>query len=117
MAALPVIGRDRPERASHLDDPIDGMPPRREFLVASGTALVLAGAAAGAGRFLQGRNGASASRASVTLPRPVEPLPTIPRGRRSASTGVAPFTTPNRDFYRIDMNICSRPRSRPTATS
>ncbi|HMJ77587.1 MAG TPA: hypothetical protein VK507_16530, partial [Iamia sp.] len=92
VGALPVIGRDRPERPSHLDDPTDGMPPRREFLVASGTALVLAGAAAGAGRFLQGRNSASASRASVTLPRPVESLPPIPRGTSVGVDGVSSFT-------------------------
>jgi DMSO/TMAO reductase YedYZ molybdopterin-dependent catalytic subunit len=105
VAALPVIGRDRPERARHLDDPIDGMPPRRQFLVASGTALVLAGAAAGAGRFLQGRNSASASRESVMLPRPVESLPPIPSGTSIGVDGVSSFTTANRDFYRIDKNI------------
>jgi DMSO/TMAO reductase YedYZ molybdopterin-dependent catalytic subunit len=90
---------------SHLDEPVDGMPPRRQFLVASGTALVLAGAAAGAGRVLQARNSASASRASVTLPKPVETLPPIPRGTSVGVDGVVPFTTPNRDFYRIDKNI------------
>jgi DMSO/TMAO reductase YedYZ molybdopterin-dependent catalytic subunit len=102
IAALPVVGRGR---ESHLDDPVDGMPPRRQFLVASGTALVLAGAAAGAGRVLQNRNSAAASRASVTLPKPVESLPPIPRGTSVGVDGVASFTTANRDFYRIDKNI------------
>lgn len=100
-AALPGVHHER----THLDDPVDGMPPRREFLVASGTALVLAGAAAGTGRVLQSRNSASASRAAVALPKPVEALPPIPRGTSLGVDGVAPFTTPNRSFYRIDKNI------------
>jgi DMSO/TMAO reductase YedYZ molybdopterin-dependent catalytic subunit len=104
IGTLPVIGHDKAER-THLDDRVDGMPPRREFLVASGTALVLAGAAASAGRVLQGRNSASASREAVTLPKPVESLPPIPRGTSVGVDGVTPFTTPNRDFYRIDKNI------------
>lgn len=102
VAALPIVGR---ERRSHLDDPTDGLPPRREFLIASGTALVLAGAAAGAGRTLQARSNASASRQAVVLPRPIEALPPIPRGTSIGVDGVSPFTTPNRDFYRIDKNI------------
>ncbi len=101
-APAPADSTDAP---SHLDDPIDGMPPRRQFLVGSGTALVLAGAAAGAGRVLQGRNSASASRAAVALPRPVEALPPVPRATSIGVDGVTPFTTPNRDFYRIDKNI------------
>lgn len=101
VAAGPGAGR----RRSHLDDPTDGLPPRRQFLVASGTALVLAGAAAGAGRTLQARNSARASRQAVTLPRPVGSRPPIPPGTSVGVDGVSPFTTRNRDFYRIDKNI------------
>ncbi|HEU5152626.1 MAG TPA: molybdopterin-dependent oxidoreductase [Iamia sp.] len=97
-----VPGTVRTERAG---EPVDGMPPRREFLVGTGTALVLAGAAAGTGRFLQARNSASASRAAVTLPRPVESLPPVPEATSIGVDGVVPFTTPNRSFYRIDKNI------------
>lgn len=100
------LPRPIPDEAHPEDDQVvDGMPPRREFLIGSGTALVLAGAAAGAGRVLQGRNSANASRAAVTLPKPVERLPPIPRATSVGVDGVTPFTTPNRDFYRIDKNI------------
>jgi DMSO/TMAO reductase YedYZ molybdopterin-dependent catalytic subunit len=110
IGALALLRRTfLPRPASETDhgavEPVDGMPPRREFLIGSGTALVLAGAAAGAGRVLQGRNSADASRAAVTLPKPVESLPPIPRTTSVGVDGVTPFTTPNRDFYRIDKNI------------
>ena len=92
-------------RPAHLDRPSDDMPPRRRFLVASGTAVVLAGATAGAGRFLQGRNSAAASRDALVLPDPVRRLPPISDAVAPDPRGVAPFTTPNSSFYRIDTNL------------
>ena len=83
----------------------DAMPPRRQFLVAAGTTIVLAGAVAGTGRFLAGRNSAAASRADLVLPRPVDPLPPIPASVAINPEGVTPFITPNADFYRIDINL------------
>ncbi len=83
----------------------DAMPPRRQFLIAAGTTIVLAGAVAGTGRFLAGRNSAAASREDLVLPKPVDPLPPISDQVAINPRGVAPFTTPNDDFYRIDINL------------
>ena len=84
---------------------LDDMPPRRRFLLASASTVALAGATAAAGRFLQTRNGAAADRAALVLPRPKKALPPIPRSVALDPAGVSPFTTPNRDFYRIDINL------------
>ena len=81
------------------------MPPRRQFLIAAGTTIILAGAVAGTGRFLAGRNSAAASREQLVLPKPIDPLPPIPASVAINPPDVAPFTTPNGDFYRIDINL------------
>jgi DMSO/TMAO reductase YedYZ molybdopterin-dependent catalytic subunit len=82
-----------------------GTGSRRAFLGA--TAAVAAGAAmmAAGGRALKGRFSAAASRADVTLPRPARPLPPVPAGVEAGVDGLAPFVTPNRDFYRIDTAL------------
>ncbi len=82
-----------------------GMGSRRAFL---GTAAAVAGAAALAGaggRALRSRFSAAESRANVTLPRPARPLPTVPSGVEAGVDGIAPFVTPNRDFYRVDTAL------------
>lgn len=90
---------------THLDDPVDGMPPRRNFLIGTGGTLLLAGAAAAGGRVLQVRNGAGASRSAVVLPEPVERLPPIPGATSVGVNGVTPFVTSNGQFYQVDKNI------------
>lgn len=83
----------------------DAMPPRRQFLIAAGTTIVLAGAVASTGRFLAGQNSAAASRDELVLPKPVDPLPPIPDSVAINPPGVVPFVTPNPEFYRIDINL------------
>jgi DMSO/TMAO reductase YedYZ molybdopterin-dependent catalytic subunit len=82
---------------------------RRQVLVRSGgllAALALAGAGAGAvGRALKNRFGAAESRAALTLPAAADPLAPIPAAVEVGLTGIAPFTTPNADFYRIDTAL------------
>ena len=97
--------RDGGADRTHLDDFVDGLPPRRDFLIGTGGTLLVAGAAAAGGRVLQGRNGAGASRSAVVLPEPVERLPKIPAGTSVGVNGVAPFVTTNGSFYRVDKNI------------
>lgn len=48
---------------------------------------------------------ATAARAAVVLPRPARPAAAVPAGAQSATAGVVPFVTPNRDFYRIDTAL------------
>ncbi|MBU7600596.1 molybdopterin-dependent oxidoreductase [Streptomyces sp. P38-E01] len=80
---------------------------RRGFVaVATATAAVSAGAGL-LGRHLNANTGAeaAASREAVRLPAPRSAAPAIPRGAELAVRGVAPFTTPNRDFYRVDTAL------------
>ncbi|MFI1655914.1 molybdopterin-dependent oxidoreductase [Streptomyces sp. NPDC020472] len=80
---------------------------RRGFLVvAASTGLAATGAAAlgrAAGSPVQ--ENAAASRAALVLPRPDAPAPGVPAGARLDVPGLAPFVTPNRDFYRVDTAL------------
>jgi DMSO/TMAO reductase YedYZ molybdopterin-dependent catalytic subunit len=99
-------GRGRPEGPLDTSVPADvRLLDRRRFLgfvAAVGAVAVSAGAV---GRYLQGQAGAAASRAAVVLPRARRRLPRIPAGADLRIDGVAPFVTPNRDFYRIDTAL------------
>ncbi|MFD6291461.1 sulfite oxidase [Streptomyces sp. NPDC060205] len=80
---------------------------RRGFVV-----LATAAAAASAGTGLLGRvlsgsksREAAASRADVVLPAPASRADAIPRGAQLRIRDVSPFTTPNKDFYRVDTAL------------
>ncbi|MFF5638407.1 sulfite oxidase [Streptomyces sp. NPDC012825] len=99
-------------KAAGAADAADGEPhastwSRRGFLTA---ATVTAAAATGAGvigRILAGQRGedAVASRKNLVLPAPASPAPAIPSGARLKIPGISAFTTPNRDFYRVDTAL------------
>ncbi|MFF3773091.1 molybdopterin-dependent oxidoreductase [Streptomyces sp. NPDC002232] len=80
---------------------------RRGFLTAAGVTAVGATSAGVLGRYLSGRQGegAIASREKLVLPAPASPAPAIPAGARLKAAGISPFTTPNRDFYRVDTAL------------
>ena len=78
---------------------------RRTFLVMSGLVGVAAAGLGAAGRQLQNRGAAIASRAAVALPRPAAPLAPVLSGVEVGVEGVSRFITPNRDFYRIDTAL------------
>jgi len=82
---------------------------RRELLVRSGgvlAALAFVGAGAGAvGRTIRSRFSATESRMNVALPAATNTLDAIPSGVSVGVDGVAPFVTPNADFYRIDTAL------------
>ena len=101
----PAVGDPSPDGPSPIALTRGGVGSRRAFLGV--TAAVAAGAAlAGAGgRALRGRFSAAESRAGVTLPRPAAPLPPIPATAEAGVGGIAPFVTPNRDFYRVDTAL------------
>jgi DMSO/TMAO reductase YedYZ molybdopterin-dependent catalytic subunit len=84
----------------------DGTPlERRRFLVMAGGAVVVGAGAASIGRALQGRVSVAASRLAVVLPRPIRPAAAVPATARLDVDGISPLLTPNRDFYRIDVNL------------
>ncbi|MEE2522299.1 molybdopterin-dependent oxidoreductase [Pseudarthrobacter sp. J75] len=109
--AAPESGRatDSPQRAEPLGptgaaEPGPG-PSRRFFLAAAGVAAVAALVGAGAQFLGAARNAAVQARSILKLPRPARPAPPVPAAVQSATPGVAPWLTPNVDFYRIDTAL------------
>ncbi|HVE95569.1 MAG TPA: molybdopterin-dependent oxidoreductase [Pseudonocardiaceae bacterium] len=78
---------------------------RRKLLVGSVAVAAGAGIAGAAGQLLAGRGGVETSRASVGRIVPTVPAPPIPAGADFAADGSPTFITPNRDFYRVDVNL------------
>ncbi|MFE2941622.1 molybdopterin-dependent oxidoreductase [Streptomyces sp. NPDC059255] len=94
----------RPSRAA---GGTDGTFDRRGFVIAA-TAAAVASAGAGAlGRRLNasGSAGAVASREKTVLPAPASPARPVPAGADLRIRGLSPFTTPNKDFYRVDTAL------------
>ncbi|MEV6048313.1 molybdopterin-dependent oxidoreductase [Streptomyces xanthochromogenes] len=80
---------------------------RRGFVIAAGAAAAASSGAGLLGRSLNDSRGqgAVASRAKVTLPRPASPARPIPSGAILHTAGISPFVTPNADFYRVDTAL------------
>ncbi|MEU3310705.1 molybdopterin-dependent oxidoreductase [Nocardiopsis sp. NPDC006832] len=83
----------------------DRGPGRRGFVLTAAGVLAATGSAGALGRFLPSMTGGTGSRSALALPAPAEPLPAPPSGVDLGVPGLAPFTTPNRDFYRIDTAL------------
>ncbi|MFJ7154459.1 molybdopterin-dependent oxidoreductase [Streptomyces sp. NPDC101118] len=101
-AATPV-----PTRADGGSDGSASRWSRRGFLTAAAVTASAATAAAVSGRFLSRRHGraALASREGLVLPAPASPAPPVPAGARLPVPGITPFTTPSREFYRVDTAL------------
>jgi DMSO/TMAO reductase YedYZ molybdopterin-dependent catalytic subunit len=79
---------------------------RRGFLISSGAALGVAAAAGGLGRrLLDQRFNVADARARLRLPAAKSPAPPLPAGVDLKIPQLTAFTTPNRDFYRVDTAI------------
>ncbi|MGH3810583.1 MAG: molybdopterin-dependent oxidoreductase [Pseudonocardiaceae bacterium] len=78
---------------------------RRALLAGSAAVAAGAGIAAAGGQLLAGRSGVEASRQAVGRVLPVLTPPLIPQGADFAADGSPTFITPNRDFYRVDVNL------------
>jgi DMSO/TMAO reductase YedYZ molybdopterin-dependent catalytic subunit len=78
---------------------------RRRFLgtgLAVGAVAVVSGEA---GRFLVRKADASASRAAVRIPTPIDTVPRVPVNADLGIPGLGPFITPNNQFYRVDTAL------------
>jgi DMSO/TMAO reductase YedYZ molybdopterin-dependent catalytic subunit len=97
-------GRGRTSGAQATDGARVGVSRRR---LLAGSAVVAAGAgiAAAGGQLLAGRGGVEASRAALGRVAPGVAAPPIPVGADFAADGSPSFITPNRDFYRVDVNL------------
>jgi DMSO/TMAO reductase YedYZ molybdopterin-dependent catalytic subunit len=85
-----------------------GVASRRTFLGMTAAVAAAGALAAAGGRALRSRFSAAESRANVVLPRarrPAPPLPPAGTGVEVGLPGVAPFVTPNADFYRVDTAL------------
>ena len=85
-----------------------GVASRRAFLGMVAAVAATGAVAAAGGRALRSRFSAAESRANVVLPtasRPGPPLPPASTGVEVGVPGVAPFVTPNADFYRVDTAL------------
>lgn len=80
---------------------------RRRFLLAASAAAAASTGAGVAGRALGSARsqGAVASQAAVSLPRPDSPAAPVPSGARLRVPGISPFITANKDFYRVDTAL------------
>ncbi len=78
---------------------------RRRFLGTGLAVAAIAGVSGEAGRFLVRKADASASRAAVLIPTPVDTAPPVPTGADLAIPGLGPFNTPNDRFYRVDTAL------------
>ncbi|MFA7763414.1 molybdopterin-dependent oxidoreductase [Streptomyces sp. NRRL S-448] len=80
---------------------------RRRFLLLTGAAAAFGTGAGAVGRALTSSHSgdAIASRAAVVLPPPASPAPDLPPGAALRVPGISPFTTPNKDFYRVDTAL------------
>ncbi|MCX4807703.1 molybdopterin-dependent oxidoreductase [Streptomyces sp. NBC_01214] len=102
-----LTGRAGPTGSPNgAERPRDGWS-RRGFLNAAAATAASAATAGALGRALSGRQGegAVASRAALTLPAPTSPAPVVPAGAGLKVDGISPFTTPVRDFYRVDTAL------------
>ena len=79
--------------------------PRRALLAGSAVVAAGAGIAAAGGQLVARRSGVEVSRQAVGRIVPTVPAPPIPRGADFATDGSPTFITPNRDFYRVDVNL------------
>ncbi len=96
-------GRPRPLEP-HPDDDLDGDFDRRSFLAAALATGAVAGIG-GLGSRVFASDAAATSRADLAVPEPTFPAPPVPPGADSPVPGVAPYLTPNEDFYRVDINL------------
>ncbi|MGH9044233.1 MAG: molybdopterin-dependent oxidoreductase [Acidimicrobiales bacterium] len=93
------------ERLPDLSTTGTTLVDRRQFLTLGvGTAMVTAAAVVGGG-VLGERLSVAALRAALVLPSPRRPTRPLPPGAELHIPGLAPFVTPNAQFYRVDTAI------------
>lgn len=78
---------------------------RRRFLGTGLAVAAIAGVSGEAGRFLVRKADASASRAAVRIPTPIDTAAPAPGSADLGIPGLGPFITPNDQFYRVDTAL------------
>ncbi|MCI4062673.1 molybdopterin-dependent oxidoreductase [Micromonospora sp. R77] len=102
-------GRPEPSPGGAEPVPAGGEQPdpegRRRFLTGAGALLGAAAVAGLGGHWLAGRRGVSSARQAVVLPTASATAPPVPAGADLRLAQLAPYVTPNADFYRIDTAL------------
>jgi DMSO/TMAO reductase YedYZ molybdopterin-dependent catalytic subunit len=106
MAVLWFMTRRGTVRA-RSDEPSPTMvgTDRRGFLTAGVAVAAVAAGSAVAGRSLRSRFSVASVRTALKLPSPKSAALPVPADVEVGVAGVAPFITPNADFYRIDTTL------------
>lgn len=78
---------------------------RRGLFTGALAGLAVAGASGFAGNALSGSRQVDVARTTLALPRPSRPAAPLPAGADLRVPGLAPFVTPNADFYRVDTAL------------
>ncbi|MGO2740035.1 MAG: molybdopterin-dependent oxidoreductase [Cellulosimicrobium funkei] len=79
---------------------------RRRFLLVTGLAAAAGVVALATSRAVSaGSRAVTAARDALRLPAPATPAPAVPAGADLRVPGLAPYVTPNADFYRIDTAL------------
>lgn len=78
-------------------------PTRRRFLMGAGAVTLLTATSGGLGILLARARASSVGQ--VALPMPMDPAPALAAGADLGIDGIAPFFTPNADFYRVDTAL------------
>ncbi len=105
FVALHDLGRRSQQPAQRGAEGGSGGVSRRTLFAGSAAVATGAGIAAAGGQLLAGRSAVEASRKAVGRIVPTVAAPPIPRGADFAASGSPTFITPNRDFYRVDVNL------------
>ncbi|MFG3365859.1 sulfite oxidase [Streptomyces sp. NPDC090032] len=103
-----LIGRSRTTLTE--EPPPGSVEPgwdRRGFITLATAAAVVSTGAGALARSTLGRQdvNAVASRNNLKLPAPASPGRPTPANAQLAIPGIGPFTTPNKDFYRVDTAL------------
>ena len=80
-------------------------PPRRQFMTMGAAAAGAAAVAYAGGRLLSENASVAADVRSLKLPAPGQTAVPVPAGSDLRIPGLAPFITPNSEFYRVDTAV------------
>jgi DMSO/TMAO reductase YedYZ molybdopterin-dependent catalytic subunit len=109
QAAVRAPGRPArpgpPQPPGQASPPRPPRPERRRFLVTSATVAGTAAVAGLGGRLLTERSSVARAQASLRVPAPVRPGPSLPPGSDFRLPGLSSFVTRNKTFYRVDTAI------------
>ncbi|MFJ2649523.1 molybdopterin-dependent oxidoreductase [Streptomyces sp. NPDC087420] len=105
--ATAVLAEPSPGATAGPPGPIPGAFDRRGFVIAASAAAAASAVAGGVGRRLNTSElaKAAATREDIVLPPPASPARPVPAGADLRIPGLSSFTTPNKDFYRVDTAL------------